>query len=143
MKILSKSELPLWLNCNQMDIKVVISIKYGWNTIVLRKIRHLRHLVQNLLAVKVHTTCKISEFCWHFKATKTHMERKIFGIWHFFYLKRQSYRCYQEKNQVGLTSSSYIYIKMKLWIKSKNNPKNMAKMKFYIFGEVVSQFWFR
>ena len=34
MKILSNFELPLWLNCNKMYIKVVISIKYGWNTIV-------------------------------------------------------------------------------------------------------------
>ena len=42
MKILSNFELPLLLNFDQMDIKVVISIKYGcntntkhrWNTIV-------------------------------------------------------------------------------------------------------------
>ena len=33
MKILSNFELALWLNCSQMDIKVVISIKCGWNTI--------------------------------------------------------------------------------------------------------------
>ena len=39
-------ELP---SCNQIDIKVVISIKYGWNTIVSMKIRHLGHFFQNLL----------------------------------------------------------------------------------------------
>ena len=34
MKILSNFELPLWLNCNYMDIKVAISIKCWSNTIV-------------------------------------------------------------------------------------------------------------
>ena len=77
MKNLSNFELPLWLNCNQMAIKVVISIKYGWNTIGWAKIRHLRHFVQDLLGAKVHTSCRISKFCRNFGATKTH---KIFGI---------------------------------------------------------------
>ena len=31
-----------------MDMKVVNSIKYGWHTIALMKIVHLRHLCQNL-----------------------------------------------------------------------------------------------
>ena len=62
-KILSTLELPLWLNFNQMDIKVFISLKYEWNTIVWVKIRHLRHFTQNLLDVKVHTSCKVSKFC--------------------------------------------------------------------------------
>ena len=42
-----------------MDMKVVISINYGWNTIVWTNIRHLRHIVQNLLGVKVHVGYKI------------------------------------------------------------------------------------
>ena len=37
MEILSNFELKLWLNCNQMDIKVVILIKYVWNNIVWAK----------------------------------------------------------------------------------------------------------
>ena len=38
-------------------------IKYGWNTIAWAKNRYLRHFIQNLLGVKVHTSCKISKFC--------------------------------------------------------------------------------
>ena len=49
MKILSSFELPLWLNYSQTDIKVVILIKYGWNTIAWAQIRHLRIFVPNLL----------------------------------------------------------------------------------------------
>ena len=82
MKILSHFEQPLWLNCSQMDIKKVISIKCRWNTVVWVKIGHLKHFTQNLLGVKVHISCKISKFCWHFEATKTHV-CKIFGVWIF------------------------------------------------------------
>ena len=65
--------------CNQIDINVVISIKYEWNTVVWEKIRHLKYFIQNLLGVKVHTSCKMLKLCWHFGATKTHMD-KIFEI---------------------------------------------------------------
>ena len=78
LKFLSKFELQLWFNCNQMDIKMVVFIKCGRNTAACIKIRHLRHFVQNLLGVKVHTSCKISKFCQHFGATKTHVG-KFFG----------------------------------------------------------------
>ena len=96
MKILSNSELPLWLNCNQMDIKVIIS-KGGILLFGKKKNRHLRHFTQNLLCVKVHTNCKISKFCQHFGATKTQMY-KYFGICIFFNLERQDYRYYQERS---------------------------------------------
>ena len=115
MKIWSNFDQPLRLNCDQMGIKVVIPIKYVLNNIVWIKIRHLRHFVQNLVGVKVQSSCKISKFCYLFEATKTHIN-KMFGIWIFFYLKRQVCRYYQEKNQVGLTSS-YINLTMKLFIK--------------------------
>ena len=75
MKNLSNFELPLWLNCNQIDS----FMKYGWNTIVLGKVSYLRHFVQNLLGVKVHTSCKISKFCQQFGAKTTHVDR-IYGI---------------------------------------------------------------
>ena len=95
-----------------MDIKVV-SIKYGWSTIVLAKIRYLRHFVQNLLGVKVHTSYKISKF-------QTHID-KIFGILIFFILKKKkkkkNYIYYQVKNQVGFPSL-YINLTIKLLIKS-------------------------
>ena len=32
----------------QSDIKVVISIKYGWNTIAWAKVMHLGHFAQKL-----------------------------------------------------------------------------------------------
>ena len=38
LKFLSNFQLPLWLSCSQIDIKVVISIKYGWNTIAWAKL---------------------------------------------------------------------------------------------------------
>ena len=41
MKFLSNFELMLLVSCNQIDIEVVISIKYGWNTIAWAKIIHL------------------------------------------------------------------------------------------------------
>ena len=37
LNFLSKFELSLWFNCNQMDMKLVTSIKYGWDTIVREK----------------------------------------------------------------------------------------------------------
>ena len=102
-------------NTNQMGTKVIISIKYGWNTIVWAKIMHLRCFCQNLLVVKVHTSFKISKFCQNFGATKAHVDKVL--EFDFFCLKRQVYRYYQEKNQVGLTSSSYINLTMKLLIR--------------------------
>ena len=136
--MLSNFELPLCLTCIQMDIKMIISIKYQWNTIVWAKIKHLRHFFENFLVAKAHTSCKFLKLCCHFWATKIHID-KIFPIWIFF-LKRPSYRYYYEKNQIGPTSSSYINLTMKLLIKSKNTPKNRAKMKFW---EAISQFCFR
>ena len=73
-----------------MGLNEVISIKYGWNTIPWNKIIIPGHLVQDLLHVKIHTSCKISKFCQDFRGTKMHMG-KIFGIWIYFYLKRQGY----------------------------------------------------
>ena len=76
-----------------MDMKVITSIKYGWNTIVWVKIRHMRHFVLNLLGVKVYASCKISK--------KKNLS------------ERQSYSYYQEKNQDAPTSFSYKSFTMK------------------------------
>ena len=111
MKILNNFELPLWLNCNQMDIKVVISIKYclGKNqtseTFCSKFIR-----CQSLLQLQYLKI--LSTLSWH----KNPRGQNFWSL-KFFYLKRQGYRYYQEKNQVGLTSSSYINLAMKLLIK--------------------------
>ena len=71
----------------------------------------------------------------HFRGTKSHMS-KLFGIWSFLPEKSRPYRYYQH----GFTSSSSINLKMKLLIKSKNNPKSRVKMKFYIFGKQYFSF---
>ena len=47
-------------------MKEVISIKYEWNTIMIG----LRNQVQNLLTVKIHTSCKISKFCEYFRGAR-------------------------------------------------------------------------
>ena len=73
MKILSNFELPLWLTCNKIDMKVVISIKYMWNTFIWAKIRQMTHFVQDLLGFKIHTSCKILKLCQHFGVTKNHV----------------------------------------------------------------------
>ena len=132
LNFLSKLELPIWFSCNQMDMEVVISIKYGWNTIVWGKNRHLRHFVQNLSGVKVHANCKILKFCRNFGVTKTHVG-KVFEIWVFFNLKRQSFRYYQEKNQVGPTLSSYINLVDKI----ANSPKKQGKV-LHFLGSCIS-----
>ena len=80
MKILSNFELPLWLTCNKIDMKVVISIKYRWNTFIWAKIRQMTHFVQDLLGVKIHTSCKILKLCQHFGVTKNNVGKKNFGI---------------------------------------------------------------
>ena len=66
----------------------------------------------------------------HFRGTKSHIS-KLFGIWSFLPEKSRPYRYYQH----GFTSSSSINLKMKLLIKSKNNPKSRVKMKFFSFLE--------
>ena len=91
-------------------MKDVISIKYGWNTIAWGRIMHLG---QDLLGVKIHTSCKISKL---FRGTKSRIG-KIFGICFFLTEKTRLYRYYQNKNQLGVKSSSYINFTMKLLIK--------------------------
>ena len=66
----------------------------------------LRHFVQNLLGVKVHASGKILKFCQPFGATKTHVS-KLFRIL-FFFMWKDSYKFYQEKDQAELISFSYI-----------------------------------
>ena len=44
-------------------MKEVISVKYGWNTMAWGKTMDQEHKIKNLLGVKIHTSCKISNFC--------------------------------------------------------------------------------
>ena len=71
------------------------------------------------------------------------LQQKVCGKMMFVSIICTSYRYYHENDQVRPTSSSYINLTMKLLIKSKNSPKNRAKMKFCIFREAVSQFCFK
>ena len=59
-----------------------------------------------------------------------------------FFLPEKSrlYRYYQNKNQLGFTSSSYMSLAMNLLIKFGNSPKSRVKMKFYIFGKPYLNF---
>ena len=76
---------------------------------------HPGHKLQVLLGLKIHTSCKISKFCRHFRGTKIQMG-KIFDF--FISEKTRLYRSYQNKNQLVVTSSSYINLKMKLLMES-------------------------
>ena len=60
---------------------------------------------QNLLGIKVHTSCKISKFCRYFEAKKIHLD-KIFGIWIFFNWKDKVIDITREKIKWG----SHIFI---------------------------------
>ena len=90
-----------------------------------KKIRHLRHYVQNLLGVKVYTSYKISKFSQLFGATKNHVG-KIFGIW-FFLSEKTRLQILPGKNQVGPTSYPYTNVTIKFLIKMENSQKKQDK----------------
>ena len=66
-----------------MDMKVVNSIKYGWNTIALMKIVRQRHLCQNLYQLQ---NLKI---LLKFQGHKNPHGQNFWNL--IFYLKRQGY----------------------------------------------------
>ena len=110
------------------QIKVVISIKYGWNTITWAKVMHLGHFVQNVWRVKIHTSSKISKFCWQ----KIYMG-KIVGIWLFLSETTRLYRYYQSKYQLNVTSSSYTNLTMKLLVKLYLWTQKQGKSEILMF----------
>ena len=116
-----------------MVINEVISIKYGWNTIVWTKIMYPGQ-VQDLLDIKIRTSCKTSNFCWYFRGTTTHKMSKVLGIWFAFLSeKTRLYRYYQNENHLVVISPSYINLIMKLLVKRIISPKTgRAKVKFFI-----------
>ena len=119
------------------------------------KVMHLGYEVQNILGIKIHTSYKISKFCWHFRGTKTRKGKKFWNLNFFLFEKIRLYRYYQNKNQLGVTSSSYINLTMKLLIKSKNSPKkqdknftlnrkrciNFVSDRLFIFSEFIVTRW--
>ena len=120
-------------------MKKVIYIKYGWNTIVWTKIMHLGHKVQNLLGVQIHTTAKSQNFV-DISVAQRPTWAKFLEFGFFLSEKTRLYICYLNKNQLGVTSSSYINLTMKLLIKSKNSQKSRAQMKFTFFGKPYLSF---
>ena len=115
LNFLSKFELSLWFNCNQMDMKLVTSIKYGWDTIVREKsgIWDILFRINQVSKSMPAANLRILLIPW---GHKNPCEQKIFKF-EFFYPKRQSYKYYLN-NYLGQTSSSYINLTIKLWIKS-------------------------
>ena len=69
MKLLSNFELTFYLSCDQIDIEVVISIKFGWNTIAWGKIIHLGHYTYQ----QQNPYQQISKFCRFYRGTKIHI----------------------------------------------------------------------
>ena len=129
----------LWFNCDQMDTKVVISINMG-EILLFRRKSGIRHFFQNLLGVKIHTSCKILKFCQHFRARKTHVGN-IFGIWIFDKDKEKTklYILPGKKSswaQIIFIHKSYNEIVVKI----VKYSKKQGKMKLYIFWEALSHF---
>ena len=82
--MLSNFELTLLLSCNQIDIEVVVSIKYGQRTIVWAKIIHLGHHTHN----KIYTTvAKSQNFVDFTGAQKSSLE----NFWYCPYIKTNRY----------------------------------------------------
>ena len=140
MKILSNSELPLWLNCNQMDIKVIIS-KGGILLFGQKKIGISDVLFKIYYVLKSIPAAKSQNFVNTLGPQKprcTNILKFVFSlIW------KDKIIDITRKDHAGLTSPSYINLTMKLLIKLQNSPKNRAKMKLYTFWETVSHFCFR
>ena len=76
-------------------------------------------IISNFFGVKIHTSCKKFYILGGQKPTFASFLEFRF----FLPEKSKLYRYYQNKNQLGFASSSYINITMKLLIKSKNSPK--------------------
>ena len=94
-------------------IKVVTSIKHGWNTIAWAKVMHLGYFVQN----EVSKSVSVAKFqtLLTFQGHKNPNGQKFWIL--FFHLKRQVYiDITRAKNELGVTSS-YTNLTMKLLIK--------------------------
>ena len=86
----------------------------------------------------MHTSCKILKLSRYLRSTKTHMG-KLFGICFFFLSKKtRLYRYYHNRNQLGVISSSYINLSMKLLIKSWSSPKKWQKWNLHFWESGIS-----
>ena len=119
------------------NIKVVNSIKCGWNTIASAKFIYLGHFIRNVWGIKIHTSSKISKFGQYFRGTKTHMG-KIFGVW-FFIGSLNITRAKITLGHIIFIHQSYNEIVVKIVFMT---PKTVQKWNFNILGEALSHLFF-
>ena len=95
-----------------------------------------------LKSIRCQNQYQLQNICWHFKATKTHLN-KIFRIWICFYLKRQGYRYYQKKSSwayfIIIHKSDNETVDKVIFISCKTGKK----WNFTLFWEAVSHFCFK
>lgn len=63
--------------------KEVIFRKYEWNTNAWAKFMYLRHVIENLLGLKIHTKGKIAKFCQYFRGTKNPHGLNVWNKYNF------------------------------------------------------------
>ena len=128
-------------------MKEVISTKYGWNTIAWAKIIHSGTYIQVHAIIK--TSSKLTRCQNPYQLQNLKILLKFQGhknphrwiVWNFLCEKKRLYRYYQNKNQLGVISSSYINLTMKLLIKSYVLAQKQCKSEiFMIFGTLFVTF---
>ena len=91
------------------------------------------HFIQNLLAAKIHTSCKILKFFQHFGSeTQKHMWAKFLE---FDFSIRKGKVIDITRKKSSWSHIIFIY-------KSTMKLLDRAKLKFFIFWETVSDFQF-
>ena len=92
LTFLRNFELLLWVSCSQIDIKVVISIKYVWNTFCLGKGHASEIFPSNCMMCQ--KPCQLQNFkiLSTFQGQKNPHGQNFWNlIFLFIYLKRQGY----------------------------------------------------
>ena len=92
-------------------------------------------LSSKFIRCKVHTSAKSQNFV-DTLAPQNPCGQNSWNL--IFFLKRQGYRYYQEKIQVGITSSSYINLTMKLLINCKITQKQGKNETLHSLGSHIS-----
>ena len=129
MKILTNFELPLWLNCSQINIKVVIFIKYGWITIVWAQIINLRHFVLKIYQVsKAISAAKSRNFVGNLGSQKPTWTRCLEFNFFFFLSEKTRLQILEGKNSswahIIFTHKSYNETVDKIIKQPKKQGKN-------------------
>ena len=121
-----------------MVIKVVSSIKYRWDTIVWAKIRHTETSSSKFIG------CQSPYQLQNLKILSTlrrHKNPHGQNFWNLNFLSKKTRLCryYQKKNQLGVTSSSYVNLTRKLLIKCHLFAQKQGKSEILLFrGSSIS-----